>query len=103
MELKPIQKIFETYEVKVLKSRRTERGDLLDDFLKNLNPPRLEAGFDLLTHSRLARDLSRAGLKSTHELYVFYKECERANIFSAYFWFKLKEKREKLKLSTPPV
>ncbi len=85
-----IKTLLNHYQIVPQKSRRTEYGDLLDLFLPKLNEGRAERKLPLLTHARLARMLKKGGVSQTY-LYAFYKECERANNFSAFFWWKLKQ------------
>lgn len=68
-------------------NRGSQRGDMLDKFLAKLNPSRIAAGYKPLTHARLSMMLSHL---HTDQLYPFYKDCQRAKNFSAYFHWSLK-------------
>jgi hypothetical protein len=75
------------------RTRRSERGDLLETFLSRLNPSRAKAGYQPLTYSRLAYLLT--GIK-TADLYYLLSVCtdaeRRGYPFSAIFWKELKPK-----------
>lgn len=72
-----------TFEVK--KSRRSDRGDLLDAFLLNLNESREKDGYKKMSFGRIAK------LLKGKNLYVLFKECERSKNFSQTFWIKIKK------------
>lgn len=67
------------------KSRRSEKGDLIDTFLLKINEARVKDGFKKVSFGRMAK------LLKGQDLYPFLKECERAKNFSKYFWFKIKQ------------
>ncbi len=73
-------------------NRGSTRSDLLDRFLERLNPPRLAAGYRPLSHGRLAAMFKGV---PTGDLYPFFKDCERANDFSRFFWWSFKERDKK--------
>ena len=72
-------------------NRGSARGDLLDQFLERLNPPRVVSGYRPYTHARLS--LMLAHIKETDDLHAFYRQCDAAGIpFSVYFHWSLKPK-----------
>lgn len=80
------------YELKISKKdRRTERGDLIDQFLNQLNPQREMMGMRPLSPAFLSMKFSMARM-TVSQLYQFYKDCERAYNFSAYFWYAMRPK-----------
>lgn len=83
---------FDGAKFKVVKNNRgSERGELLDKFLVQLNPSREKSGFKPLSHARLSQLLSHI---PSDDLHAFYRQCETANIpFSAYFFWSLKIKK----------
>lgn len=86
--MNPISTLLTKYETLTpVKSRRTERGDLIDDFLKELNKDR--KNFKPLNHVFLSRFFSDRKM-SNSQIYCFYKDCLRAKNFSSYFWYKTK-------------
>ncbi len=86
--------LFSRYRFSTVKSRNTEYGDMLNKFLDKLNPDRVSNNFSPLAIGRLAGELKRAKY-ATSQLYAFYQECERAKNFSSYFWFRIKERKNK--------
>lgn len=72
-------------KLEVKKSRRSEKGDLVDTFLSKLNPPRIKDGYSKLTFGRMAK------LLKGKDIYPLFKECEKAKDFSKYFWYKIKK------------
>lgn len=70
------------YQVKVLKTRRTERGDLLSYFLERMNPERLKGGYRVWTIKQIGYFLS---IFRTGDLYSLRMKCDRANKFGACF------------------
>jgi hypothetical protein len=66
---------------------RTEREELITKFLDKLNPDRTSAGYRCMTYARVARMLQHL---PTPELYPFFKQCENARSFGAYFHWALK-------------
>lgn len=71
------------------KSRRTERGDLIEQFLNKLNPDRARVGLKPLSFAFISKFFKDRNM-DTHEIYCFYKDCERAAHFSKYFWWACK-------------
>lgn len=90
----PITSLLDRYQGMMetsTKGKKTERGDLLDAFLKELNPPRIINGMKPLKVPYLSMKFSEAKM-TTPQIYQFYKECEKANNFSSYFWWAMKPK-----------
>jgi hypothetical protein len=73
------------------RSRQTERGDLLDEFLRRLNPSRTEKGLRPLTYRRLAYLLT--GIP-TGDLYALRSKCDdaerRGYAWGAIFYKEIK-------------
>lgn len=87
-----IKDLFQNWKVPSRSTkRRTQRGDLLDEFLNELNPPRVESGYKELSHAWLSKILKDKKITNEESMYVFYQECKRSNNFSKYFWWKLKQ------------
>lgn len=63
---------------------RTEREQLVQDFLDTLNPSRIQKGLKPLSHARFNQLVAGWGSKSN--LYWLWGECSRANNFGALFW-----------------
>ena len=78
-----MQKInFDNYQTK--KSNiKSDRALIISEFLTKINEDR--GKYPPVTVGRLAKMF--AGV-STHDLRVFYHDCEYASNFSSYFWFK---------------
>lgn len=83
--------LLNNYTFEITSSRRTERGDLIDGFLEKLNPSRIENGYKPLRFALLSKMFSERRMDK-HQIYAFYKDCERAKNFSSYFWWALKPK-----------
>lgn len=85
------QSLLQGYKVVVKKTRRTERGDLLELFLSRINPARLEKKLTPLSIAFMSRFFSMRKM-DVSQVYQFYKDCDRANNFSAYFWWSTKNR-----------
>lgn len=68
-------------------NRGSRRGEMLDKFLDRLNAARVGTKYKPLSIKRVAMMLAHV---PTDDLYPFYKDCERAKTFSAYFHWALK-------------
>lgn len=68
------------------KTRNTERGDLMDYFLKMLNPRRMAAGYPPLDFPRLGMLLKG---RDTQFLYMLKRLCDDSNNWSATFYYTL--------------
>lgn len=85
------QSLLVGYEIKIIKTRRTERGDLLSYFLERMNPERLKGGYKVWTIKQLGYFLS---IFRTGDLYSLRMKCDRANKFGVcfnYFVFSKKQ------------
>lgn len=88
------QSLLQGYKLQETKrTRRTERGDLLDLFLNRLNPERTRSGYKPLSVAFLSRFFSERHM-SVPQIYQFYRDCERANDFSKYFWYMTKVQKD---------
>lgn len=65
-----------------VKKHASERGDLLDYFLSQLNPRRVAAGYPPYDHARLGKML--AG-RDTQFLYYLQRVCDDSSNWSATF------------------
>lgn len=65
----------------------SERAELIGQFLVRLNQARVGTKWKPLTARAVAVKL---GHVPTRDLYAFLKECERAQSFSAFFFWALK-------------
>ncbi len=87
-----IKDILQSYKIEDTKNRKTERGELLKEFLQSVNAER-GVKFKPLTFGRMAKLLKG---KSLQELYGFLSQCKdrkvRNGSFSKYFWYSLKIK-----------
>ncbi len=91
-KLKPLATHMARFQV-VKGNRGSARGEILDRFLKRLNPSREAAGYKPYTHARLSLMLQH--IKGTDELHAFYEQCGKAGIpFSAFFHWSLKPKNK---------
>ena len=72
---------------KIKTNFRSERDEQLTLFYEKINADR--EGFKPVSYPRLAKLLEHL---PTNEMYTFYRNCERANHFQKYFWYKLKNK-----------
>lgn len=82
---------FDFSRIQVVKSNRgSARGEMLDKFLERINPGRKAVGLRPYSHARLSQLLQHV---PTDQLYPFYRDCERAKNFSAYFHWSLKPKQ----------
>lgn len=75
----------------LVKDRRTQRGELLKDFFKEVNAGRVEGGFKPLSMGRLG--VIFQGVPND-DLYAFLKECKKAKSFGAYFNYKMFPKKK---------
>lgn len=66
---------------------RSERDELVQKFLERLNQAREGTKYKPLTARAVAIKLSHV---PTRDLWAFYKQCEQAKSFSAYFFWALK-------------
>lgn len=80
------------FKKKPVKSSRSERAELIGQFLDRLNKDRLGTKFKPLTASRLGFMLCHMSVK---ELYLFLGQCKDAKHFSKYFFWRFKEARER--------
>ncbi len=82
--------LFSKYEnMKPSKSRRSLEGDMIMMFMEKLNAGREETGYPKITFGRMKK------LLKPYDMYVFYMQCEGANNFGRFFWWKIKNDKEK--------
>lgn len=80
--LKTAGQLFTGYKVSTVKSRRSERGDLIDVFYERMNAERKRQGYKEWTKSSVAYFLS---IYTTQQLYFLRMKCENAKNFGATF------------------
>lgn len=81
--MQTIKDLFNNYRIATpIKTRRTERGDLVTEFAERLNAERGER--KPLTISGVAFLLSPFNVS---DLYLLLKKCNEAKSFSACFWY----------------
>jgi hypothetical protein len=71
------------------KDRRTERGELMRYFLRQLNIERVRDGYSQLTMARVG--LALQGIP-TKDLYYLKRVCDDSLSFSKKFWWELNPK-----------
>ena len=72
------------------KKRETERGELMEYFMNELNRTRLRDGLSPLTMARMGRVL--LGIP-TKDLYYLKSVCDNATNFSKKFWWEVSPKK----------
>ena len=68
------------------KDRKTERGELMKYFCKQLNIARLRDGLSKITMGRMGKMLEKI---PTKDLYYMKRVCDDAPNFSKKFWYLL--------------
>lgn len=77
------------------KRRRTERGELVDWFLMELNPSRVEKGYPPLSHGRLSFMLSGIPTKDLYALQSKMRDAEKCETSAGIvFWAEVKTRRK---------
>lgn len=85
--MKPLSEIVDLFgNSRFQNSKKTERGELMREFIEHLNPARAEKGYSLLDMPRMGRILQ--GIP-TKDLYFLKSVCEKAPNYSARFWWEL--------------
>lgn len=77
-------------ELPIEKSRKTERGELMRFFQKQLNYDRARDHLPLVTMARMGKILQ--GIP-TDDLYYLKSVCEKAKHFSKKFWWEIDPKK----------
>lgn len=72
------------------KEKITERGELMEYFLKNLNVARVRDGLAPMTMGRMGRTLVAI---PTKDLYYLKSVCDQAADFSKKFWWEVNPKK----------
>lgn len=72
------------------KTRKTERGELMQYFRTYLNASRAHANLPLLSMARMGRILQ--GIP-TKDLYYLKSVCDKAKSFSKKFWWEIDPKK----------
>ncbi|MGH7175536.1 MAG: hypothetical protein ACREGR_04225 [Minisyncoccia bacterium] len=77
-------------EVKLEKSRKTERGELMRFFCRHLNYSRKQDGHREITMARMGYILEKI---PTGDLYYLQSVCTKAKNFSKKFWWEIDPKK----------
>lgn len=86
-------------ELKLEKSRKTERGELMRFFQKQLNYARANDNLPKLTMGHLGKILE--GIP-TKDLYYLQSVCTKAKNFSKKFWWEVDPKKHTDEKSAQP-
>ncbi len=78
-------------KITVVKGPRSQREEMIEKFRARINEGRAGTKYRPLSH--VAVKLKLQHVESEHELYAFYKDCEGAKSFSAYFFYALNPAR----------
>ncbi len=87
-----------TKTIKLEKSRKTERGELMRFFTRHLNHSRAEDGHPPISMARMGKILE--GIP-TDDLYYLQSVCTKAKNFSKKFWWEVDPKKH-IKENTVP-
>ena len=68
-------------------NRGSQRAELIEKFLERVTATRQANGFRAISPARMGKMLAHI---PTDQLYPFYRDCERARSFTAYFHWSLK-------------
>ena len=88
--MKTTLELFTDYTIPMIRSRRSERGDLIQSFLSTINAGRINTKYKPLTIPYIGHLLS---IYSTSDLYILKQKCDRAKNFSATFFYFVKPKQ----------
>ncbi len=77
-------------EIKRVKTRATERGELMRFFVRHLNYARKQDGLPSLTMARMGYLLEKI---PTEDLYYLQRVCIDARNFSKKFWWEIDPKK----------
>jgi hypothetical protein len=77
-------------ELPTKKEKVTERGELMEYFLKKLNAARVRDGLAPMTMGRMGRVLVAI---PTQDLYYLKSICDQAKDFSKKFWWEVNPKK----------
>lgn len=96
-----LSEIIRLYNLKQesLKRERSERDEFINKFLERINTDERKQWIEKqgrkyqpLTESALVGIIKRRfGTSRGNTLKAFYEDCERADNFGAFFWWKIKE------------
>lgn len=87
-----------TKQIKLEKSRKTERGELMRFFTRHLNIARASDGHAPISMARMGKILE--GIP-TGDLYYLQSVCTKAKNFSKKFWYEVDPKKH-IKENTVP-
>lgn len=73
-------------DIKIKKDSNTERGELMKQFITNLNPSRRMKRLPPLSYARMGKLFESI---PTKDLYYLLRVCEDSKNFSARFWWEL--------------
>jgi hypothetical protein len=80
------------------KSKKTERGELMRFFTRQLNYTRARDGLPMLTMARMGKILE--GIP-TDDLYYLKSVCSRSKNFSKKFWWSIDPKKHQAENTQP--
>lgn len=83
-----VKDLFSNYRIVSVKSRRSERGDLITEFTERINSERGDR--KPFTISAMSYFLS---IYNVDDLYVLLKKCNEARSFTACFWYHVRVKK----------
>lgn len=79
--------LFQKYQATQPVLIRSERDEILQKFIDRLNQARIGTKYKPLSGRAVAIKVSHI---PTSDLHAFYRQCEQAKSFSAYFFWALK-------------
>lgn len=74
----------------MVKTRITERGELMRYFLERVNAERVADGYPPMNMARIGKTLEKI---PTKDLYYLKRVCDDAQNFSKKFWWELNPKK----------
>ena len=89
--MKPLSESLKVYSFPKERMRGTERGEIVDMFLNQVNADRQLHGLQIVVRSALDFLFRKRGM-TINILWSFYRECEKAENFGKHFWWGMKEK-----------
>jgi len=99
--MKPISDLFGNKSKPQPRTRRTERGDLLEYLCSVINPSRIETGYNPISIKRMAFLLQKIPTKDLYYMKSIALDKQRTGgNFSKWFWWSLKPKQEHKDITT---
>lgn len=95
-----MESLFSNYQLPTKKKGGSERGDLIQKFIDEINKGRIGTKYPKLTKKGEAGVAilinQHPNLKELDQLYRFYGMCKESKSFSAYFYWIVKPKCDKI-------